>query len=67
MTCTAGIPAYSAFWVGLGGYASTARKHLEQVGTEADCDSNGVAHYSAWYELVPQASVTVRSPWRRER
>ena len=58
VTCTPGSAAYSAFWVGLGGYTSTA-KHLEQVGTEADCDAHGVAHYSAWFELVPRASVTV--------
>ena len=61
VTCTPGSATYSAFWVGLGGYA-TASKHLEQVGTEADCDSHGVAHYSAWYELVPRASVTVALP-----
>ncbi len=58
VTCTPGSATYSAFWVGLGGY-STAAKHLEQIGTEADCDSHGVAHYSAWFELVPRASVTV--------
>ena len=56
ITCTAGSASYSAFWVGLGGY-STASRHLEQIGTEADCDSGGVPHYSAWYELVPHGSV----------
>ena len=61
VTCTPGSATYSAFWVGLGGYATTS-KHLEQIGTESDCDSNGVAHYSAWYELVPRASVTVALP-----
>ena len=61
VTCTPGSATYSAFWVGLGGY-STAAKHLEQIGTEADCDSHGVAHYSAWFELVPRASVTVGLP-----
>jgi Peptidase A4 family len=48
-TCSPGSAAYSAFWVGLGGLAQSSTK-LEQTGTEADCDSNGVAHYSAWYE-----------------
>ena len=61
VTCTPGAATYSAFWVGLGGYATTS-KHLEQIGTESDCDSNGVAHYSAWYELVPRASVPVALP-----
>jgi hypothetical protein len=32
---------------------------LEQAGTEADCNANGSAAYSAWYELVPSAPVTV--------
>ena len=58
VTCTAGSPAYSAFWVGLGGLSQSAGA-LEQTGTEADCDANGVAHYSAWYELVPAGPVSV--------
>lgn len=58
-TCTPGSSTYSAFWVGLGGMSKTSGK-LEQTGTEADCDANGVAHYFAWYELVPAAPVTIR-------
>jgi hypothetical protein len=46
----------SAFWVGLGGNAEGSQS-LEQTGTEADCNANGTATYSAWYELVPAASV----------
>lgn len=57
-TCSAGSEAASAFWVGLGGEADTSTA-LEQTGTSADCDSNGVAHYYAWYELIPAASVQV--------
>lgn len=57
--CNAGSSTYSAFWVGLGGLSQSSNK-LEQTGTEADCDSNGVAHYSAWYELVPAAPVTLK-------
>ncbi|WP_187368814.1 G1 family glutamic endopeptidase [Baekduia soli] len=53
-TCSAGRRTYSADWVGLGGYSSTS-KALEQIGTEADCSSNGSAHYSSWFEIVPQA------------
>ena len=46
----------SAFWVGLGGNSETSNA-LEQTGTEVDCSATGVATYSAWYELVPAASV----------
>ena len=48
--------ASSAFWVGLGGNSETSNA-LEQAGTEADCSADGSATYSAWYELVPAASV----------
>jgi hypothetical protein len=58
VTCTAGAAAYSAFWVGLGGY-SRSSSGLEQVGSEADCSSSGRATYGAWYELVPAAAVPV--------
>ena len=58
VTCTPGSTTYSAFWVGIGGLSQHATG-LEQTGTEADCDSNGVAHYSAWYELVPAGPVTL--------
>jgi hypothetical protein len=58
VTCTPGASTYSAFWVGLGGLSQSSNA-LEQTGTEADCDSNGVAHYSAWYEIVPAPPVTV--------
>ena len=51
--------AYSAYWVGLGGYRTTSTA-LEQIGTAADCDSTGIAHYTAWYELVPAAAVTLK-------
>src|SRR4051794_34361235 len=47
--------AYSAAWVGLGGYHDDSRA-LEQIGTSSDC-VGGTPRYSAWYELVPSASV----------
>jgi Peptidase A4 family len=50
--------AYSAFWVGLGGYSETAQA-LEQVGVDADCTSAGTPAYYAWYELVPAPSVKI--------
>lgn len=52
---TATENAYSATWVGLGGY-DTSSAALEQIGTEADCSSSGKASYSTWYELVPEAA-----------
>jgi hypothetical protein len=54
--CTAGTPAYSAFWVGLGG-GSRSSSALEQTGTQANCTAEGQAQYYAWYELVPAAPV----------
>jgi hypothetical protein len=54
--CTAQRRTYSSNWIGLGGYHTNARA-LEQAGTDANCDAAGGAHYSAWYELVPAASV----------
>ena len=57
-TCTPGIPAYSASWVGIGGF-STRSQGLEQAGTDSDCGSAGQAVYSAWYELLPAGAVTV--------
>ena len=57
-TCSAGSPSASAFWVGLGGEIDTATS-LEQTGTSADCNANGVARYYAWYEILPAAAVQV--------
>lgn len=51
--------SYSANWVGLGGYSSSA-KALEQLGTESDCARGGTASYSAWFEVVPAAATTAR-------
>ena len=52
--------AASAFWVGLGGYDSSSQA-LEQIGTSADCNSQtGKPSYYAWYELVPNPSVTIK-------
>jgi hypothetical protein len=57
-SCAAGERRYSAYWVGIGGFHSTATA-LEQIGTQSDCSSKGQAFYSAWYELVPAASVHI--------
>jgi len=58
-TCAAGSPAYSAFWVGLGGLADESQA-LEQIGTESNCTADGRATYAVWYELVPASSVPVK-------
>ena len=48
-------------WVGLGGYSLTS-SNLEQVGTELDCNYNGHANSSAWFELVPAPSHQISLP-----
>lgn len=53
--CRGGETQWSAVWVGLGGYDERSPA-LEQIGTEADCDRRGRAHYSSWYEMVPDVS-----------
>ncbi len=59
VSCTPGAPSYSAFWLGLGGYRLNAPA-LEQAGTEVDCTAAGKPISSAWYELVPAASVPIK-------
>ncbi len=49
----------SSFWVGIGGSGSSDTQALEQDGTEVDCNAEGSATYSAWYEMVPSPPVTV--------
>jgi len=51
-SCAAGAPTFSAFWVGLGGYAQNSAG-IEQLGTEFDCSASGTPRLSAWYELLP--------------
>lgn len=58
-SCVPGVPTFSAFWVGLGGYSERS-KSLEQIGSEADCSASGVISYYAWYEYVPQGPATIR-------
>jgi hypothetical protein len=60
VTCARGQTAYSSYWVGLGGY-SAGSPALEQIGTEADCQS-GHPVLSAWYQMVPAASRPVYLP-----
>jgi hypothetical protein len=48
----------SAVWVGLGGYDLSSQA-LEQIGTDADCNTSGPPSYYAWYELVPSPPVNL--------
>jgi hypothetical protein len=59
VACTPGKQSYSAYWVGLGGYNPFSQA-LEQDGTEADCTPGGKMVMSAWYELIPAPSTTVK-------
>ena len=65
-SCTRGSPSYSAAWIGVGGFDETSTA-LEQIGTEFDCKGSGRASYSAWYELVPAASLADASAHAAER
>ncbi len=57
--CVKGNQTYSAAWVGLGGFAGTANA-LEQIGSESDCSASGAIQSSAWFELVPAPSRTIK-------
>jgi hypothetical protein len=59
LTCVPGFSTYSAYWIGLGGYDVNSNA-LEQIGTEADCNSSGAMRMSAWYELVPAPSRPIK-------
>jgi hypothetical protein len=58
VSCTDGVPSYSAYWVGIGGFSPSSNA-LEQIGTEADCTAYGRPALSAWYELVPAPSAPI--------
>jgi hypothetical protein len=56
-TVTGSGTSDSAAWVGIDGFDSPT---VEQTGTAMDL-VNGHAEYSAWYELFPNAEVTIPS------
>jgi hypothetical protein len=58
-TISSSSPAYSAVWVGIGGYYISSNK-LIQAGTEQDYLSSGPSYY-AWVEIYPKAPVTIGS------
>jgi hypothetical protein len=49
------VAGYSSAWVGIDGWSNNM---VEQIGTDSDY-VNGQAHYYAWYEMYPAASVTL--------
>ena len=60
----AGEAEYSASWVGIGGGCVDANctvgdATLIQAGTSQDIDGSGAAHYSAWWEIIPQPSTPI--------
>jgi hypothetical protein len=57
--CKPGAKTWSSAWIGLGGFTAGAQA-LEQIGTDFDCNDDGTARYSVWYEIVPAAEVPVR-------
>jgi hypothetical protein len=61
---TPGEAEHSSTWVGIGGGCvndgcTLGDNTLIQAGTEQDVDSNGVAGYHAWYELIPAPSIQI--------
>jgi hypothetical protein len=50
-------PAYSADWIGIGGY--NGDRTLIQTGTKQDIDLSGNTTYKAWYEIIPASAVDV--------
>ena len=60
VNCSTG-QGYGSFWVGLGGVEPQSQA-LEQIGTSANCGSDGTAAHFAWYELVPAAPVQLKTP-----
>ena len=59
VTCRRGVdPTLSTVWVGIGGFAQGSNV-LDQVGTDANCDSTGRASYFAWFELLPDIAHDV--------
>jgi Peptidase A4 family len=57
-TCRSAEPTYSAFWLGLGGFARGSFA-VEQAGTQANC-AFGRPTYVAWYELFPAPPVNLK-------
>jgi Peptidase A4 family len=63
---TPGQAEYSSDWVGIGGgcvnpTCTITDSTLIQTGTEQDVSSNGQPSYSAWWELIPLPSFTIKN------
>jgi len=57
VTCSKGVTAYSAFWVGIDGFTS---KTVEQIGTNSECVL-GIPIYYSWYEFYPKLAKPIGS------
>ena len=58
---------YASLWLGIGGYCenagcTTVDQTLIQLGTDQLVSSSGGTNYYAWYEMLPQFSVTIPHP-----
>lgn len=58
---------YASLWLGIGGYCenagcTTVDQTLIQLGTDQLVSSSGSTNYYAWYEMLPQYSVTIPHP-----
>jgi peptidase A4-like protein len=63
-TLSQGSDEYAATWVGIGGFCTDPGCNgidptLIQLGTQSEVAPDGTATYSAWYEALPQAPVTI--------
>ena len=59
--CPTSAQEDAAFWLGIDGFQRSSNT-VEQIGTDSDCDKrkkHGDPTYYAWWELYPQASVTI--------
>ena len=52
-----GTDAFSSVWIGIGGQFDNS---LIQVGTNQDI-TNGSAQYFAWYEMLPNTAVDIKT------
>jgi hypothetical protein len=59
LNCRLSRGAFSADWVGLGGFVGSSRS-VQQAGIEADCSAAGRSRYFAWYAMYPRKRATSR-------
>jgi hypothetical protein len=57
LNCRLSKGAFSAHWVGLGGFVGGSNS-VEQIGIEADCSTAGRSRYFAWFAMYPRKRAT---------